>query len=143
MGDYERYKDAKKRKQYKKDYNKQYRKTHPPNLIDERLRNNKLRKTKKLQAVEYLGGKCSKCSYNKCLSALEFHHPKGRKKEQINMGWNWERIKNAIMECILVCSNCHREIHAGVPKSGLTGVSAKHVIGGSNPPSRSNHGALS
>lgn len=30
-------------------------------------------KTKEL-LVEYKGGKCEICGYNKCISALEFHH---------------------------------------------------------------------
>ena len=28
----------------------------------------------KIQCVEYKGGKCEICGYNKCIDALEFHH---------------------------------------------------------------------
>ena len=28
----------------------------------------------KIKAVEYKGGKCSICGYDKCIGALEFHH---------------------------------------------------------------------
>ena len=27
------------------------------------------------------------------------------------MRWSWERAKKELDKCILVCSNCHREIH--------------------------------
>lgn len=79
---------------------------------------------KKQQAVDYLGGKCIRCGYNKCLAALEFHHPDPKVKEQkltyIVCRWSWERVLPELTKCVLVCSNCHREIHYGtVPVEGL------------------------
>lgn len=53
------------------------------------------------------------CGYDKCVSALEFHHL-GNKEESpayIIMRWSWERVKAELEKCILVCANCHREIH--------------------------------
>lgn len=35
----------------------------------------------KLRAIEYKGGKCECCGYNKNLSALEFHHINPKEKE--------------------------------------------------------------
>ena len=32
------------------------------------------RKRTKIALVEYKGGKCCVCGYNKCIEALEFHH---------------------------------------------------------------------
>lgn len=68
----------------------------------------------KIMAVEYLGGKCVKCGYNKYVGALEFHHVDGNKDFGIAAkGYtrSWEKIKKELDKCILLCSNCHREIH--------------------------------
>lgn len=72
-------------------------------------------KRKKKMAVERMGGKCQICGYDKCLSALEFHHVNKDEKEEcpsyIILRWAWERAKVELEKCILVCSNCHKEIH--------------------------------
>lgn len=68
----------------------------------------------KLQAIKLLGGKCSICGYNKCVDALEFHHKNPNEKEfKLGSGntMSWKEYKNEAMKCILVCSNCHKEIH--------------------------------
>jgi len=80
------------------------------------LKNGKLnRRIKiKLNAIEYKGGKCEICGYDKCRWALDFHHKNKDEKEfSIGSSYNisWERIKNELDKCILICSNCHREIH--------------------------------
>lgn len=62
------------------------------------------------------GGKCIRCGYNKCLSALEFHHKDPTKKD-FGISDDNMRLKEAVEEvkkCILICSNCHREFHAGL-----------------------------
>lgn len=72
------------------------------------------RRKLKLRAVEYKGGKCTLCGYNKCVAALVFHHLDGDEKE-FRLGaktLSWERIKAEADKCILVCANCHAEIHA-------------------------------
>lgn len=74
----------------------------------------------KEELVEYKGGKCEICGYNKCLSALEFHHLDPSKKDfgiASNSSYkNITVLKKEIDKCILVCSNCHREIHSGITK---------------------------
>lgn len=76
-----------------------------------RRRNRKI----KQRAVDYKGGKCQVCSYNKCLAALDFHHINPEEKEfSINARTghkSWEVIIKELDKCICVCSNCHREIH--------------------------------
>ena len=66
----------------------------------------------KQKAVALFGGKCSACGYDKCLAALEFHHPdKALKTERIknfNM-YSWEVLKGKLRGCVLLCANCHRE----------------------------------
>lgn len=62
------------------------------------------------------GGKCVKCGYDKCLSALEFHH-KDPDKKDFGISDDNMRLKEAVEEikkCVLICSNCHRELHAGL-----------------------------
>lgn len=82
---------------------------------------NKTRKIKlldrKRKMVDYLGSKCIKCGYNKCLSALTFHHRNPKAKEYV-LGYikdnNWQKIKKELDKCDLVCFNCHMEIHENV-----------------------------
>jgi hypothetical protein len=74
----------------------------------------------KQRAVQYKGGKCCICGYSRCLAALEFHHPDPTSKEiGVNNalgsgGASFEAIKCELDKCHLVCSNCHREVHAGL-----------------------------
>jgi len=68
----------------------------------------------KRMAVEYLGGECGSCGYNKCIASLEFHHVDPKTKEMImaNMiNRSWKRIKKELVKCVLLCANCHRELH--------------------------------
>lgn len=68
----------------------------------------------KERAVAHLGGRCKLCGYNKCLAALEFHHEDPETKDfTISASMSWARIEAELAKTILVCSNCHREIHAG------------------------------
>lgn len=72
------------------------------------------RKRNKEKAVEYMGGKCVRCNYNKCIEALEFHHKNPKEKDfslSQNMNKAWYKIKKELDKCIMVCSNCHKEIH--------------------------------
>lgn len=77
-----------------------------------------VRQLMKQWALEYKGSKCSICGYDKCTQALEFHHLNMSEKEfsisDRNLICDWEIIQSELDKCILVCSNCHREIHAGV-----------------------------
>jgi predicted nucleic acid-binding Zn ribbon protein len=73
----------------------------------------------KVKAVEYKGGKCSKCGYNGCLAALEFHHrnPLHKKKyirrqnKTMIVSTTWKTLQKELDKCDLLCANCHREIH--------------------------------
>jgi hypothetical protein len=76
----------------------------------------KRRRKVKQMAVDYKGGKCERCGYNRCVDALDFHHIDPSQKD-FSLGSkghsrSWERVKAEIEKCILVCANCHREIHA-------------------------------
>ncbi|HBY20804.1 MAG TPA: hypothetical protein DEG71_07320 [Clostridiales bacterium] len=75
--------------------------------------NDKWKKLKK-DAVEYKGGRCEICGYNKCIAALEFHHKNSSEKE-FNIGsvrtLQISLIADELDKCILLCANCHREAH--------------------------------
>lgn len=58
---------------------------------------------------------CAICGYNKYDGALDFHHVNPNNKKfnlSINaLSLSNKRIINELNKCILLCSNCHREIH--------------------------------
>lgn len=70
----------------------------------------------KTWSLEYLGSKCVRCGYNKCIDALEFHHKDGSTKEfcisDRDIKLNWEIIKLELDKCEILCANCHREEHS-------------------------------
>jgi hypothetical protein len=71
----------------------------------------------KERSVAYKGGKCVVCGYDKCLAALDFHHLDDTKKDFSIAACklsNFEKVRVELNKCILVCSNCHREIHSGL-----------------------------
>src|SRR5512142_1765341 len=72
------------------------------------------RRQLKERAVEYLGGKCQCCGYDRCLSALEFHHADPSQKEfQVSSKMAWDVVRIELDKCFLLCRNCHSETHAG------------------------------
>ena len=75
---------------------------------------NKIAKFKQL-CLEYLGSKCNSCGYDKCQASLDFHHENPNiKKFNINQKKQMKLtdvIKKELDKCIILCSNCHRELH--------------------------------
>jgi len=76
------------------------------------------RKRLRQMAREYKGGKCVVCGYKKCQRALSFHHINPKKKNfdlsSRGLTRSWERIKKEIDKCVLICANCHMEVHDGI-----------------------------
>lgn len=69
----------------------------------------------KEQAIAYLGGRCQICGYDRCPAAFDFHHPDPRTKDftvSVKTVWS-EALEAELRKCVLLCSNCHREVHAG------------------------------
>lgn len=68
----------------------------------------------KLRAIKYKGSCCEKCGYSTNASALVFHHLNPLLKD-FNIGGNhchsWTKIKNELDKCIMLCHNCHTELH--------------------------------
>jgi len=73
------------------------------------------RKSIKNRSIEYKGGKCERCEYSKCVEALEFHHMDPNEKDfglsAKGITHSWDKIKDELDKCILLCANCHREEH--------------------------------
>jgi hypothetical protein len=72
----------------------------------------------KQKCVEYKGGRCELCGYNKCIGALEFHHKDPKEKDFTIAKAKLTTFSNKITEeldkCALLCANCHRETHNGL-----------------------------
>lgn len=72
----------------------------------------------KQDCIDFLGGRCSICSYNKCPDALEFHHIVPGKKDFSISKFPGTIITDKVIEelskCRLLCSNCHRELHYSI-----------------------------
>ena len=71
----------------------------------------------KHQLILYKGGKCEKCGYNKCEGALQFHHLDPEKKDftigdiSLSKKIDMNKLYEEIDKCILICANCHAELH--------------------------------
>lgn len=78
----------------------------------------KRRRKLKEMSVEYKGGKCKNCGYDYYIGALEFHHINPEEKDfsisAAGTTKSWENIKKELDKCICLCSNCHKEVHAGL-----------------------------
>jgi len=73
-------------------------------------RQNKLKEL----AVDYKGGKCIECGYDKCIAALQFHHTNPLQKDfsiSHAKSTTFNKIKNELDKCVLLCSRCHIEHH--------------------------------
>lgn len=72
------------------------------------------RKKRYVESLKTQG--CALCGYRKCYDALEFHHVEERLKNFALSGNGMRgktnsQIADELALCILLCSNCHREIH--------------------------------
>ena len=71
---------------------------------------------KKLNAWKEQG--CVLCGYNKCTEALEFHHidseSKDKRISKSLVALLWSQVEEELRKCVVLCSNCHREVHASI-----------------------------
>lgn len=67
--------------------------------------------------ADILGNKCLFCGFDAWPEALEFHHVDPTTKTFTLSGTHLSRSLDTqykeLKKCVLVCSNCHRGIHAG------------------------------
>lgn len=80
------------------------------------------RKKRKKELVKYKGGNCQCCGYDKSMNALQFHHINPEEKDFTIGGRNYsmEKMKLEADKCVLLCSNCHIEIHEEIDKYGYS-----------------------
>lgn len=77
------------------------------------------RKRTKEVIIKSMGGKCQICDYDKFSAALELHHIDPKEKE-FGFGGiranpqSFEKMKAELRKCVLLCSNCHKEVHANI-----------------------------
>ena len=97
----------------KKEYDKQWAKEH----CEERTEYKRQWRIKKYKFIDdyKLSKGCSVCGYNKCAVALDFHHDGDKEfgiAKAIADNYSLEKIKIEMEKCDILCSNCHRELHA-------------------------------
>jgi len=76
----------------------------------------KRRRELKRILVEEAGGGCAICGYSHCERALEFHHldPKAKQFQITSHTRSLARLRAEASKCVLLCSNCHGEVEAGI-----------------------------
>ena len=87
----------------------------------------KFRRGQKERAVREMGSMCDVCGRGGPAAVFEFHHvDASSKKFGISDGTprSWPRVLAELAKCVMLCANCHREVHAGVrtldhPQPGL------------------------
>ena len=129
-------------RQHKEKMDKQsseWRKNHPEyyqqhkKRICESVRRYQMRnpeKNKQSKKQMYMGYKatlhelkingCAICGYSKCDAALDFHHVNSKDKKFCIIAANITKknLTDEVQKCILLCKNCHYEIHTEELKDG-------------------------
>lgn len=75
--------------------------------------------------VEEAGGRCAVCGYDRCIINLGFHHVDPTTKSfamSMANGKSMARFRTEAEKCVLVCTNCHGEIEAGMIASPPAGA---------------------
>ena len=82
-------------------------------------------------AVKYLGGECVKCGWKGDLSGYDLHHRDPKEKDfnssalnMANMGW--DKVKNELDKCDLLCALCHRLEHSNYSNEKLKEVAKNY-----------------
>lgn len=77
-----------------------------------------LRRQRKMRAVTYMGGRCFGCERDVPPSVYEFHHRNAAEKNfgisEDGIARRWEKTVAELGKCVMLCANCHREVHLGV-----------------------------
>lgn len=86
-----------------------------------------IRRALKSKMVRVSGGKCKICSLEDHPAIYDFHHLDSSEKDfsfgDKTSSVRWEVIEKELEKCVMLCSNCHRLIHAGaITLNTVTGV---------------------
>ena len=86
------------------------------------------RRRRKLKAVSHMGSTCYACGRDGPAAMFEFHHWNADEKDfglsESGIPHSWSRVIAELAKCVMLCANCHREVHAGVREldEGLLGL---------------------
>ena len=76
------------------------------------------RRDLKVRAVEFMGGACKGCGRSGPSAIFDFHHIDAATKDfgigQDGVPRKWAKVVAELAKCVMLCANCHREVHAGV-----------------------------
>lgn len=73
----------------------------------------------KKRGIEALGGKCCNCGQTFEICCYDFHHLEPDQKDfaisskQTNGAKTWNKVRDELKKCALLCANCHRLLHYG------------------------------
>jgi hypothetical protein len=86
------------------------------NRLDGYAKVKRWRANAKRKLVIGFGSRCAACGLKDHDVVFDFHHLDPSKKEigiacQVQA---WRKIVNEAAKCVMVCSHCHRKIHAGL-----------------------------
>jgi transposase len=75
------------------------------------------RRRLKQRLVAEAGGACAVCGYDRCQTALQFHHldPATKRFSLSHKGLarSYAEAREEAQKCVLLCANCHAEVEAG------------------------------
>ncbi len=110
------------RREYHKRWYESQKANNSTYLKDRQRKNNRQKeeraRKKKVLFIKEFGGKCSICGYEyngKNAAAFDFHHldPSEKDYSPANIiRHSVAKAREELSKCQLVCSNCHRLIHA-------------------------------
>lgn len=97
-------------------FNYYYHNKKNKSVIDKSKKQVLVGQTKRKKLVELFGGKCSICGYDKNMGALTFHHKDSSTKKfgisgRLLTTKNMEELIEEANKCVLLCHNCHMEVH--------------------------------
>jgi cytochrome c553 len=75
--------------------------------------------------VDEAGGRCALCGYDRCIICLTFHHvdPTAKLFQMTTAsGKSLAAYRAEATKCVLLCSNCHGEVEAGIVESPPAGA---------------------
>ena len=65
-----------------------------------------------------MGSSCQGCGIRGIPAIFEFHHRDAQQKEfglsEEGIPRTWAKMLAELAKCVMLCANCHREVHAGV-----------------------------
>jgi RNase P subunit RPR2 len=88
---------------------------------------------RKLQFLLEAGGCCGRCGYNRNFAALTWHHVEPAKKRfsldiRAMSNRSEDELRSEIKKCVVLCTNCHAELHFPQMARERMGAPAKRRV---------------